>query len=121
MNRRKLFFSLFGFLAAAVLIVAQQPRRQPPAKEYIKLLEDPHRIDRLKPQEIVRSLGLKPGDVAADIGSGSGLFTRLLARAVQPGGRIYAVDIDKELLEHVERTAREHELSNILTVLGASD
>src|SRR5437867_3029293 len=121
MKQRKFSLCLIAFLVAASPVVGQQPRRQPPAKEYIKILEDPHRIERLKPQEIVQSLGLKPGDVVADIGSGSGLFTRPLARTVQPGGKVYAVDIDKELLEHVEKTAKEQNIANITTIVGEND
>jgi ubiquinone/menaquinone biosynthesis C-methylase UbiE len=102
---------------------AQQPKpySQPPAGEYIKILEDPHRIERLDPTAIIRSLGLHAGDVAADIGSGSGLFTRQMARVVQPGGTIYAVDIDKDLLAHVARTARDQGIANIVTVLARED
>jgi ubiquinone/menaquinone biosynthesis C-methylase UbiE len=120
MTQRRLA-TLSLILLAVATLDAQQPRRQPPAKEYIKILEDPHRIERLKPQEIVQSLGLKPGDVVADIGSGSGLFTRPLARTVQPDGKVYAVDIDKELLEHVEKTAKEQDISNITIVFGEND
>jgi ubiquinone/menaquinone biosynthesis C-methylase UbiE len=52
----------------------------------------------------------------ADIGSGSGLFTRPLARAVAPGGVVYAVDIDEGLLKIVARSASEQNLKNIRTV-----
>ncbi len=99
----------------------QRPYHQPPAAEYIKILEDPHRIDHLDPPAIIRELGLRPGDVAADIGSGSGLFTRPMARAVLPTGRVYAVDIDKDLLAHVAATARDQGIANIVPVLAEED
>jgi SAM-dependent methyltransferase len=95
--------------------------RQPEAREYIKILEDPHRIEHLKPEEIIRNIGMKPGDIAADIGSGSGLFTRAMARTVAPGGRVYAVDIDKDLLAHVSQTALEQGIANITTVRAPED
>jgi ubiquinone/menaquinone biosynthesis C-methylase UbiE len=104
-----------------LLALGQAPYRQPPASEYIKLLEDPHRIDRLKPAEIIQKIWLAPGDVVADIGSGSGLFTRPMARAVAPGGRVYAVDIDKDLLRHVAETAAKEGLANVTPVLAPED
>jgi ubiquinone/menaquinone biosynthesis C-methylase UbiE len=100
---------------------AQAPYRQPAAPDYIKLLEDPHRIDRLKPVEIIEKIGLAPGNIVADIGSGSGLFTRPMARAVAPGGRVFAVDVDKDLLRHVAETAAKEHISNITTILAPED
>ena len=108
-------------LATTAPLLAQKPWRQPPASEYVKILDDPHRIERMNPPEVVRTLGLKPGAIVADIGSGSGLFTRPMAQAVRPGGTVYAVDIDKELLAHVARTASEQGIHNIKTVLGEND
>lgn len=112
---------LFLCALAATAPLAQQPYKQPAAKDYIKILEDPHRIERLKVPEVIQTLGLKAGDVVADIGSGSGLFTRPMAQAVQPGGQVYAVDVDPELLDYVTRTAAEQHLANIKTVLGEND
>ena len=66
------------------------------------------------------ALGLAPGMKVADIGSGSGLFTRPIAKAVAPGGVVYAVDIDEALLQIVERRAREQQIDNVRTVTGAS-
>jgi len=115
--------SLACILIAGVCTAArpQGTYRQPGAREYIKILEDPHRIDRLRPAEIIQTIGLKPGDTVADIGSGSGLFTRAMARAVAPGGKVYAVDIDKDLLAHVAKAAAELGIANITTVLAPED
>ncbi len=54
-------------------------------------------IDR-KPERIVEALGLKPGSIVADVGAGSGLLTIHLARAVRPGGKVVATDIDEGVL-----------------------
>jgi arsenite methyltransferase len=110
---------LCAIMAWAALALAQY--RQPAAPEYIKILEDPHRIDRLKPAEIIAKIGLAPGLTVADIGSGSGLFTRPMARAVAPGGKVYAVDIDKNLLRHVSETAAAEHIANITTILAPED
>ena len=109
------------FTVISALALAQTPYRQPPAAEYLKILEDPHRIDRLNPEAVVAKLGLRPGDVVADIGSGSGLFTLIMAQAVTPGGRVYAVDIDKELLAYVSAKAKESGIGNITPVLAPED
>jgi ubiquinone/menaquinone biosynthesis C-methylase UbiE len=117
-------FLLLPAVALSLLIFplpAQTPPRQPPAREYIPILEDPHRIEHMKPLEIIKTLDLKPGDVVADIGSGSGLFTRPMAKTILPGGIVYAVDIDRELLDHVRKTAAEQGITNIKTVLARPD
>ena len=120
---RRVFLVLWTLAPLVPAAPGQAPeqRRQPPAAEYIKRLEDPHRVERLKPDAVLAVLQVKPGWVVADIGSGSGLFARPLARAVGAAGRVYAVDVDPELLQHVARTAAEQKLENITTVLGAAD
>jgi predicted methyltransferase len=69
---------------AATVVLAQQQQRSP--EEYAKFLEGADRVARMQVPRVVQALGLSPGMKAADIGSGSGLFTRPIARAVQPGG-----------------------------------
>lgn len=110
-----------SILMHCAALTAQQARPQPPAGDYLKILDDPARIERLKPYEVLEKLGLRAGDMVADIGSGSGLFSRPMARAVSPGGKVYAVDVDRELLEHVARTSREEGIDNLVAVLGHED
>ena len=58
------------------------------------------RFDReRRPDLIVAALGLRPGSVVADIGAGTGLLTVHLARAVNPGGRVVATDVDGAVLD----------------------
>jgi predicted methyltransferase len=66
-------------------------------------------------------VGLKPGMVVADIGAGTGLFTRLFSPVVGKNGNVYAVDIAKEFVDHVEKTAREQNLQNIVGVVCKQD
>jgi cyclopropane fatty-acyl-phospholipid synthase-like methyltransferase len=68
--------------------------------------------------EILGHLGLKPGMNVADIGAGSGLFSRLIAQRVAPGGTVFAVDIAKNLVDLIARTAKEQNLPNLKAVLG---
>ena len=98
-------------------VIAQQANPE----AYAKTLEGPERVARMQVARVVEALGIKTGDRVADIGSGSGLFTRPLARAAGAAGVAYAVDIDAGLLKVVERSAREANIENIRTVLAATD
>src|SRR5579864_7428665 len=71
------------------------------AEEWIATLESPQRIASLHIDETLAALKLKRGDIVADIGAGSGLFEAPLAHAVSPGGKVYAVDIEQGLVDHV--------------------
>jgi predicted methyltransferase len=62
--------------------------------EWIIALSKPDRDKWQKPEEVVMSLNLKPGDVVADIGAGNGYFTRYFTKAVSPGGKALGLDID---------------------------
>lgn len=74
-----------------------------------------------KPDEVIKALEVKNGTVIADIGAGSGYFSRRFAKAVAPQGKVYAVDIDKEILEYLEKRAREEKISNIEIVASKED
>ena len=66
--------------------------------------------------DIVKACKLKPGAAIADIGAGTGLFTRLFAKEVGPMGKVYAVDISKTFLEHIAKSAQEQKLDNITPI-----
>jgi cyclopropane fatty-acyl-phospholipid synthase-like methyltransferase len=108
-------------------IFAQQPQPQAQGQsrggrtpdEYIKLLESERRIEGLQVVNVIKTLKLKAGQRVCDLGAGSGLFTRPMAQKVGDKGVVYAVDIDPELLKHVERTAQEQKLANIKTILAS--
>jgi len=109
-------FFLLAALSAAQPAAAQLGGR--PAEEWIRTLERPERIANLKVPEVMAALKIKPGQDVADIGAGSGAFSIPFARAVKPGGNVYAVDIDKELIEYVEMQATEQGLINVKPILG---
>lgn len=75
----------------------------------------------LEPEVVIRELGLKSGDHAADFGAGHGYFTIPMARIVGGDGRIYAVDIQKSVLEVIRSKARLEHLLNIETVWSDLD
>lgn len=114
------------FIALIVFpVYAQQPstatqqRRDP--QEYIKLLEGERRVTGLQVARVIEALQIKPGQRIADLGSGSGLFTRPLARKVGAEGVVYAVDIDQALLDHVTKSAARARIANIVPILAAED
>ncbi len=80
---------------------AQMQRLHNDPKAYIAMLEDPERDVYQKPEEVVRALDLQPGEVIADIGSGSGYFTIRFAAAVGETGRALGVDVSPDYLSHI--------------------
>jgi ubiquinone/menaquinone biosynthesis C-methylase UbiE len=84
-------------------------------------LERPGRDEEQKPDEIVRSMALKKGDFVADLGAGTGYFTRRLAKAVAPSGRVYAVDIQPEMLSRLKENMEKAGVRNVEIVLGETD
>ena len=68
--------------------------------------------------EIVAATALKPGMTVADIGAGTGLFTLAFAEAVGAGGKVYAVEIARNFLDHIKARAAKAEADNIETLLG---
>lgn len=92
---------------------------QLPAKEYIAKMNAPGRD--LKVKVVIAKLRLKPGDIVADIGSGSGSFSIPMAKAIAPNGTLYAVDIDPKMLAYVSQRAKKNGVTNLRTVLGKYD
>ena len=119
---------LFGVLFGAVPAHAQQaevPRDRTPAAimsfRGADWLERPERAEEEMPERVVETLDLQPGDVVADIGAGSGYFTRRMAPLVAPGGTIYAVDVQREMLDILMESVEAEGLTGIEPVLGEAD
>jgi arsenite methyltransferase len=90
-------------------------------KAYIAMLEDPKRDAYQKPDEVVAALELKPGEAIADIGSGSGYFSVRFAPRVGDKGRVFAVDIDPDMIRFLNRRLRDAGLRNVQTILAEPD
>jgi predicted methyltransferase len=81
-------------------------------------LERPERDEEERPRLLLELLGLRPGDVVADIGAGSGYHTRRLAEAVGPAGRVFAVEIQPEMLGILTNRLSAEGVTNVVPVLG---
>jgi ubiquinone/menaquinone biosynthesis C-methylase UbiE len=91
--------------------------KKPDVKEYIGKFEGESREIFTQRSEIVAACKLRPGIAVADIGAGTGLFTRLFAPEVGDKGKIYAVDIAPTFLEHIRKTCKEAGITNVEAVL----
>ena len=127
-NRLALFRCLFilytSFLAQDAVSQANkeqiQKMHQDP-KAYIAMLESPDRTAEQKPDEVIAALALKQGETVADIGAGSGFFSFRFAPHVGNSGRVYAVDVNPDMILYMNRHIRDNKLTNVVTVLSAPD
>jgi FkbM family methyltransferase len=92
------------------------PFKDPDVKKFIGVFEGESREIYARRRAIVEACQLKPGMVVADVGAGTGLFTRLFAKVVAPKGKVYAVDIAPRFLDHIKKTCKESGISNVETV-----
>lgn len=110
--------ALAALLASAVTDPLSAQLGGRPAEEWALTLESGRRIGRLEIEKVVSNIGLQPGEVVAEIGAGTGIFSVQLAKAVTPGGTVLAEEVDAGFLPLIEGKAREQGLDNIQTVLG---
>ncbi len=135
MNRTLALFLLSpGLLAIALLAALAAPLNadepsvapginryyeNPNWQQWVYAFERPGREIYDRRKDIVAATGIEPGMVVADIGAGSGLFTRLFAHEVGPQGKVYAVDISQTFVRNIMRTARAQGLDNVEGVVNS--
>jgi ubiquinone/menaquinone biosynthesis C-methylase UbiE len=69
-------------------------------------------------EDVLRQLRLRPGQRVADVGTGTGFFALMMARAVGPQGRVYAVDIARNFVDAVVQRAKSQNLQNVIGVVN---
>jgi ubiquinone/menaquinone biosynthesis C-methylase UbiE len=79
---------------------------------WVKVFEDPKRDEWQQPQRVIREMNLRQGDVIADIGAGTGYFTRRFAVAVGPEGRALGLDIEASMIQYMKDDARKLNLDH---------
>jgi arsenite methyltransferase len=126
-----LFGTVFSLCSFPNLLLSQDPAKrhvheemqkmQMDSRAYIAMLENSQRDEEQKPDEVIAALDLKEGETVADIGAGSGYFSFRFARKIGESGRVYAVDINSDMILHMNRRIRDLGLKNVVTVLSAPD
>jgi precorrin-6B methylase 2 len=81
-------------------------------------LERPEREKEEEPAKLMEALKLKPGDVVADVGAGSGYFTFRIAEQVGDKGKVLAVDIQEEMLDLIRQRMKAKKVTNVEPVMG---
>jgi cyclopropane fatty-acyl-phospholipid synthase-like methyltransferase len=122
-------------LAAAILVLcssglaagfaaAQSPHTHQhsfsDAEKWAHVFDDPERDAWQKPHEVIQALALKPDARVADLGAGTGYFSVRLANML-PNGRVYAVDIEPDMVRYLEARAKREKLRNLTAVAGAPE
>jgi ubiquinone/menaquinone biosynthesis C-methylase UbiE len=81
-------------------------------------LDRPEREAEEAPEQALDAIGIRPGMIIADVGAGTGYMTLRMARRVGPEGKIYANDLQPEMLQKLRARSQRDKLSNVETVLG---
>jgi predicted methyltransferase len=111
-----------GFLFVAATLAAQDKSDAPGINKkfedpdipgFIEVFEKDGREIYEKRAEIVKACKVKPGMVIADVGAGTGLFTRLFSPEVGDKGKVYAVEIAQPFLDHIKKTCDERGIKNV--------
>lgn len=108
-----------GFCAASAL--AQSPHTHQhsfrDAEKWAHIFDDPERDAWQKPHAVIQALALKTDARVADVGAGTGYFSARLSNML-PQGRIYAIDIEPDMVRYLEARAKRESLRNLTAVAG---
>jgi precorrin-6B methylase 2 len=84
-------------------------------------LERPERETEERTDLLLEAMQIRSGEVLADIGAGSGYFSWRMAKATGSGGKVFAVDIQPEMLDLLQRNMARREVTNVVSVLGTTN
>ncbi len=90
------------------------------AEQWAKQFDDPNRDAWQKPDEVLDALRLAPTAIVADLGAGTGYFSVQIAKRV-PRGKVYAVDIEPDMLRYLEERKHHEHLSVLQPVQASAD
>lgn len=96
-----------------------RPYVNPRFGEWVARFERPGREIYDKRHQIVAATGVEAGMAVADIGAGTGLFTRLFSPRVGPDGRVIAVDISRVFIDNILRIAHQQGLTNVEGIVNS--
>lgn len=122
-----IIFTLAGCLSLPALAQsttanpAPQRKTSTPYKGDLSIFESPDRDKKLQVERVMDILGIHPGSSVADIGAGSGWFTVRAAKRAGERGTVYAVDINPDAIDYINKRVHRETIHNVRTVLGAAD
>jgi len=90
------------------------------AEKWAKAFDDPARDAWQKPDDVLNALHLQRSDRVADLGAGTGYFSVRIAKLV-PDGKLFAVDIEPDMLRHLRQRAHHDNLTVLLPVLASAE
>ena len=116
-------FSFLVFILTGNNLYSQHQHGHPPGSVngYINMLETPDRASWQMPEKVANYLGIKEGDVIADIGAGSGYFTVFLSKKAGNNGKVLACDIEKGMINYIKERIKKENLKNVVPVLCKPD
>lgn len=127
---RSKHYVLSLFILAAAVAPAQSPEREKAhadhmqhhfdPKESAKSFDDPARDTWQLPDRVIAALNLKPGQIVADIGAGTGYFSVRLAKS-KAASKVYAADIEPSMVSYLRERAAKERLNNMIAVQAAAD
>jgi precorrin-6B methylase 2 len=97
------------------------PKREPAnvmGWEHADWLEREGRAEMEKPEMVIAAMGIREGMTVAEIGAGTGFFSRRLALATGPSGKVYAEDIQSQMIDLLKKNIAKENLTNVIPVLG---
>jgi ubiquinone/menaquinone biosynthesis C-methylase UbiE len=106
-----------GKAAAAPAVPGREPANVM-GFEHADWLEREGRAELEKPEMVIQAMEVREGMTIAEIGAGTGFFSRRLAKVVGPMGRVYAEDIQPQMLDLLKQYAAKEGVKNIVPVLG---
>jgi len=122
--RLTLTIGALAVAALAGLSIAQAPHDHEhefaDTERWTEVFDDPDRDAWQKPREVIKALALKPTSLVADVGAGTGYFTVRIARVVR-SGKVYAADLEPQMVKHLEARAKREKLANVVPVQAALD
>jgi ubiquinone/menaquinone biosynthesis C-methylase UbiE len=131
MSRAKILISivLVVFSLSFLQGCASSPKQHEPASQqrfdniefWVKAFEDPSRDSWQKPAEVIKAMNIKNGDVIADLGAGTGYFTRRIAVAVGPEGKALGLEVEPSMVKHMNEDAEKLNLKNYTAKLVKYD
>jgi SAM-dependent methyltransferase len=95
-------------------------RRFDQAEVWAKAFDDPARDGWQKPDAVLDALNLQPTAYVADLGAGTGYFSARIARRV-PNGKLFAVDIEPDMVRYLRERAQREDLRVLVPVLGSAE